>query len=77
MATGLTALQAAIASLTTIVTQVDADVKKLIANSGGTVLQPGQVIVNQSDIDTLTASTSAAVGVLTADDASANPPAKQ
>ncbi len=73
MATGLTALQAAITDLTAKVAAVDADVKKLIANSSPG-LQVGQVIVNQADIDALTASVSAASGILAADDTAANTP---
>ena len=74
MATGLSALQTAVATLVTNVAKVDADIKKLIANSSPG-LQPGQVIVNQADIDALTASTNAATGTLAADDTAANPPA--
>jgi len=74
MATGLTALQAAVTDLSAKVAAVDADVKKLLANANPGP-QPGQVIVNQADIDALTASISAASGVLAADDTSVNPPA--
>ena len=74
MSAGLTGLQAAVAALTGKVAAVDADVKKLLANSQPGP-QPGQVIVNQSDIDALTASVSTASGVLDADDAAVNPPA--
>lgn len=74
LGTGLTGLQAAIATLTGKVSAVDADFKKLLANAG-TGPAPGQVIVNQADIDALTASVSAATGVLATDDSEANPPA--
>jgi hypothetical protein len=74
MSTGLTALQAAIAALQAKVAAVDADVKKLLAGSTAGP-GPGQVIVNQADIDALTTSIGAATATLTADDASANPPA--
>lgn len=73
MSAGLTGLAAQVAALTTNVATVDADVKKLVANSTAGP-QPGQVIVNQADIDALTASVSAANGVLTSDDATVNPP---
>jgi hypothetical protein len=73
MATGLTALQAAVTDLQSKVAAVDADVKRLIANATGGP-QPGQVIVNQADIDALTASIGAATGTLAADDTAANPP---
>ena len=74
LGTGLSGLQAAVAGLTAKVTAVDADVKKLLANSTPGP-GPGQVIVNQADIDSLTASVGAATGVLAADDTAANPPA--
>jgi len=73
MATGLSALQTAVADLSAKVAAVDADVKKLLANSNPGP-QPGQVIVNQADIDALTSSISAASGVLAADDSAVNPP---
>jgi outer membrane murein-binding lipoprotein Lpp len=73
MSTGLTALQAAVSDLAAKVAAVDADVKKLVANSQPG-LQPGQVIVNQADIDALTSSVGAASGVLAADDTAANAP---
>jgi len=69
---GLGALQAAVTALAAKVAAVDADVKKLLANAS-TGPGPGQVIVNQADIDALTASVGAATGVLAADDAAANP----
>ena len=71
---GLTNLQAAVTALTGKVSAVDADFKKLLANSSAGP-GPGQVIVNQSDIDNLTASVGAANAVLSADDTAANPPA--
>jgi hypothetical protein len=74
MAVGLTALQTAVTNLTAKVAAVDADVKKLLANSNPGP-QPGQVIVNQSDIDALTATVTAADATLDADDAAVNPPA--
>ena len=73
MATGLTALQTAVANLQANVASVDADVKKLIANSQPG-LQPGQVIVNQADIDALTTSIGTASGTLAADDTAVNAP---
>ena len=74
MSAGLTGLAAAVADLSAKVSAVDADVKKLLANSTAGP-GPGQVIVNQADIDALTASVSAASGTLAADDAAVNPPA--
>jgi hypothetical protein len=73
MSTGLTALQAAIGELNTKVVAIDADVKKLLANATSGP-GPGQVIVNQADIDALTASVAAATTTLTADDTAVNPP---
>ena len=74
MATGLTALTAAVASLTTATNQLIADVQKLLAGqSSGPA--PGQVIVNQADIDALTASVTQITASETAADATVNPPA--
>lgn len=73
MSTGLTGLQAAVSDLAAKVAAVDADVKKLLAGASAGP-GPGQVIVNQADIDALTASVGAASGVLVADDAAANAP---
>jgi hypothetical protein len=74
MAVGLTVLQTAVTNLAAKVAAVDADVKKLLANSNPGP-QPGQVIVNQADIDALTATVTAADTTLAADDAAVNPPA--
>ena len=71
---GLAGLQSAVAALTTATNQVIADVQKLLANQTGG-LQPGQVIVQQADIDALTASVSALTTSEQAADATVNPPA--
>jgi X-X-X-Leu-X-X-Gly heptad repeat protein len=74
MATGLSALQAAVAALTTGTNQLIADVQKLLANQSPG-LQPGQVIVNQADIDALTTSVTALTASEVAEDAAVNPSA--
>jgi hypothetical protein len=70
---GLVGLTGAIAILSGKVSAVDADVKKLVANATPGP-GPGQVIVNQSDIDALTNTVSGLTGTLAADDALVNPP---
>lgn len=70
MSAGLNALQSAVADLqqkvadnTAASKKLIADVEKLLAGASGGP-QPGQVIVNQSDIDALTASATAASATL-------------
>lgn len=74
--TGLAALQAAVAALSTAQGQVIADVQKLLAGQTGGP-QPGQVIVNQSDIDALTSSIQALTAADVAADVTVNPPPAQ
>ena len=71
---GLAKLQADIAALQAANTQILADVTKLLANQSPG-LQPGQVIVNQADIDALDATVQGITGADTAADATVNPPA--
>lgn len=71
--TGLANLQAAIAALSTAQQQVIADVQKLLAGAS-TGPGPGQVIVNQSDIDALTTSVQSLTAADVAADQSVNPP---
>lgn len=71
--TGLTALQQAVAALTTAQGQVIADVTKLLAGQS-TGPGPGQVIVNQADIDALTTSVASLTAADVAADATVNPP---
>jgi hypothetical protein len=73
MSTGLTALQTALANLVTENQQIAADVTKLLANQQPG-LQPGQVIVKQSDIDALTATVNAQTAAEQAEDLLVNPP---
>lgn len=75
-------LTSKVGALATAVSAVDADVKKLLANSTAGP-GPGQVIVNQTDLDAVSASlnavalsVSASTGTLAADDTSVNPPVK-
>jgi hypothetical protein len=72
---GLTALQADMAKLQAANTQILADVTKLLANQQPG-LQPGQVIVNQADIDALDATVQGITSGDTTADATVNPPAK-
>jgi hypothetical protein len=72
---GLTALQADMAKLQAANTQILADVTKLLANQQPG-LQPGQVIVNQADIDALDATVQGITSGDTAADQTVNPPAK-
>jgi hypothetical protein len=74
MATGLSALQAAVAESIAATNQLIADVQKLLANQSPG-LQPGQVIVNQADIDALTTSVTALTASEVAEDAVVNPSA--
>lgn len=71
---GLVALQAGMAALVTAQAAVLADVTKLLANQQPG-LQPGQVIVLQSDIDALTATVSGMTAADVAADLQVNPPA--
>lgn len=71
---GLGNLQTAVAALATAQGQVIADVQKLLANQSAGP-QPGQVIVNQSDIDALTTSVQSLTAADVAADATVNPPA--
>lgn len=71
---GLAGLQSAVAALTTANNQIVADIQKLLAGASQGP-QPGQVIVNQSDIDALTASVTALTSADTAADQTVNPPA--
>jgi hypothetical protein len=70
---GLSALQAEMTQLQTDVGKLIGDIKTLIANQQPG-LQPGQVIVNQSDIDALTATASSIDSSVTAEDQSVAPP---
>jgi hypothetical protein len=70
---GLGVLQQAVADLITENQQIAADVTKLLANQTPG-LQPGQVIVNQADIDALTATITSATAAEKAEDLLVNPP---
>lgn len=70
---GLTGLQAAVAKLQTDQAKLIADVQRLLANQTPG-LQPGQVVVNQADIDALTATIGTLDTAATTEDA-AIPPA--
>jgi len=74
MATGLSALQAAVAAATAATNQLIADVQKLLAGQSSGP-GPGQVIVNQSDIDALTSTVTNLTASEQAADATVNPPA--
>jgi hypothetical protein len=71
---GLVSLQADMVKLQAANTQILADVTKLLAGQQPG-LQPGQVIVNQSDIDALDSTVQSMTGSDTAEDAVVNPPA--
>lgn len=71
--TGLTALQTAMAALVSENAQIVADVQKLLAGAAPG-LKPGQVIVNQADIDALTSTVSGLTAADTAEDLLVNPP---
>jgi hypothetical protein len=70
---GLAPLQAAVAALATAQAQVIADVTKLLANQSAGP-GPGQVIVNQADVDALTTSVQGLTAADVAADATVNPP---
>src|SRR4051812_32395922 len=70
---GLAALQTAFADLQSSNAKIRADVATLLANQQPG-LQPGQVIVNQADIDALTASVQSETSADQATDATVNPP---
>jgi hypothetical protein len=69
---GLAALQSDMAKLQAANQQILADVTKLLANQQPG-LQPGQVIVNQADIDALDATVQSVTGADTSADATVNP----
>lgn len=71
---GLAGITADIAALKAANTQIIADVQKLLANQQPG-LQPGQVIVNQADIDALDATVQGIASADTAADQQVNPPA--
>lgn len=71
---GLTGLQSAVAALATAQGQVIADVQKLLAGQSAGP-GPGQVIVNQADVDALTTSIQSLTAADVAADATVNPPA--
>jgi hypothetical protein len=71
---GLAPLQAALTALATAQGQVIADVQKLLANQSSGP-QPGQVVVQQADIDALTTSVQGLTAADVAADATVNPPA--
>lgn len=70
---GLVNLVPAVQALVTANQQILADVTKLLANQQPG-LQPGQVIVNQADIDALTATVQQTTASDVAADATVNPP---
>lgn len=71
---GLANLQSAVSALQTTNAQLVADIKKLLAGAT-TGPGPGQVIVNQADIDALTTTVNSMVSEDQAADATVNPPA--
>lgn len=71
---GLAKLQASVAALATENQQILADVTKLLAGQAPG-LQPGQVIVNQADIDALQTTVDGMTAAETAADQTVNPPA--
>jgi hypothetical protein len=71
---GLAALQSSVAALVSENAQILADVTKLLAGSSAGP-QPGQVIVNQADIDALNATISGLTAADVAEDLLVNPPA--
>lgn len=71
---GLSNLSAGLTALVAANQQLVADAQKLLAGQSAGP-GPGQVIVNQADIDALTATVNAQTAIDVAEDQAVNPPA--